>query len=91
MAHSAMPGVQRCSGIRSLVWSRVSQGGLVRSESGKDNPTILVITNFIVVGVEPVYPIIWLFFDILPERLDQSKLPFCRQTRETRFNGKFKM
>ena len=39
--------------MRSLVWLRVSQGGLVRSEGGKGDPTIFVIANFIVVAVEP--------------------------------------
>ncbi len=48
-----MQGVRGCSGMRFLVWLRVSQGGWVRSESGKDYPIILVIANFIFVPVEP--------------------------------------
>ncbi len=53
MALSAMQGARGCSGIRSLVWLRVSWSGWVRSEGGKGYPTIFVIANFIVVAVEP--------------------------------------
>ncbi len=53
MVHSAMTGILGCSGMRSLVWLKVSQGGLVRSEGGKGYPTIFVIANFIIVAVEP--------------------------------------
>ena len=53
MAHSAMQGVRGCSGIEALVWSRVPRGDWVRCEGGKGYPTIFVITNLIVVAVEP--------------------------------------
>ena len=39
--------------MRFLGWLKVSQGGWVRSESGKDYPIILVIADFIFVPVEP--------------------------------------
>ena len=74
-----------------LVWSRVSQGGWVRSEGDKDYSTILVIANFIVVDMEPGISHNLVVFRILPERWDQSKRRFCGQPRGTMFNGKFEM
>ena len=77
--------------MRSLVWLRVAQGSWVCSEGGKDYPTIFVIANFILVALELGISNNLVVLDNLPERWDQTMPRFCRQARETRFNGKFEM